>query len=360
MLNQEAVLRARQVIQDAAQFTPLVYSRTYSVLTGNEIFLKLENLQKTGSFKLRGAFNKLHSLSAEEKKRGVVTASAGNHAQGVAYSSTQAGIKSTVVMPQNAPFSKVEATQNYGAQVILYGQTFDEAQAYAQKLHRENKATFIHAFDDPLIIAGQGTVGLEIMDQLPEVDCIVCPIGGGGLMAGIALALKESYPSLKLYGVQADRCPSMIRSLEANRPIQTEATETIADGIAVKKPGELTFQIISRYVDELVTVRDDEIAQTMLYLLERSKQVVEGAGAAALASLLFGKIKLRGKKVAVVISGGNVDLSRLPALLSHTVRLPNIVSRSNNQDDHKKQNAFTQAWPHSIRRLHAAKNKVKK
>jgi threonine dehydratase len=359
MLNLKDVLQARQVVQSVVHQTPLDYSHTYSVMTGNEIFLKLENLQKTGSFKLRGAYNKLCSLSSEEKKRGVVTASAGNHAQGVAYSSKRAGIKSTVVMPQKAPLAKIEATQNYGAQVILYGNTFDEAQDYALKLQNQNGASFIHAFDDPFIIAGQGTVGLEILDQLPDVDSIVCPVGGGGLISGIALAVKEKHPHLKLYGVQAARCPSMLSSLVAKKPLKISAMETIADGIAVKRPGKLTFEIISRYVDDLVTVSDEEIAQTMLYLLERSKQVVEGAGAAALASLLFGKFNLKKQKVAVLVSGGNVDLARLPLWLSRAVRFPDIVTRRNHEPRHQHQDTFTQSWPNSVSRLYAAKNNIK-
>ncbi|MDQ0337680.1 threonine dehydratase [Caldalkalibacillus uzonensis] len=309
MLSQEDIKTARQVVSAIAHTTPLDFSHTYSTLTNNEVYLKLENLQKTGSFKIRGAYNKLMSLTAAEKKRGVVAASAGNHAQGVAYSSSRAQINCTVVMPEGAPLAKVEATKNYGANVILHGHTFDEALAFAQMQQQQTGAVFVHAFDDPHVIAGQGTIGLEILEQLPNVDSIVCPIGGGGLIAGIALAVKASHPHIKVYGVQAAQCPSMLSSLNAQQLVQVTTQGTIADGIAVKRPGKLTFDLVQQYVDDVVTVSEDEIARTMLYLLERSKLLVEGSGAVSLAALLNGKLNLKQQKVAVIISGGNVDIT---------------------------------------------------
>lgn len=360
MLSRQDVLKAYQVIRPVTNRTPLDHSRTFSTMTGNHVYLKLENLQKTGSFKIRGAYYKLSTLSPQEKKRGVIAASAGNHAQGVAYGSRLAGIKSFVVMPKNAPLAKIEASQNYGAQVILYGKSFDEAHMYALKLQGKLGASFIHAFDDPFVIAGQGTVGLEVLEDLPEVEGLMVPVGGGGLISGIALAVKETHPHLKLIGVQAERCPSMLLSLKSGERQTVPHQETVADGIAVKRPGALTFEIISRYVDELVTVKEKEITQTMLYLLERSKQVVEGAGAAALAALLFGKTKLVNKKVAVIISGGNVDLAKLPLWLSRSITLPNkIKGKKADQNDQPNESA-AQTIPMAVSRLDGAHQHISK
>lgn len=360
MLSHRDVMKAYQVVRPVVHPTPLDYSRTFSVMTGNAVYLKLENVQKTGSFKIRGAYYKLANLSSQEKKGKVVAASAGNHAQGVAYASRLAGIKSIVVMPQTAPLAKIEASQNYGASVVLYGKNFDEALMHALQLKSKLGASFVHAFDDPFIIAGQGTVGLEILEVLPEVEGIVVPVGGGGLIAGIALAVKERKPHLKLFGVQAERCPSMLLSLRSGQPRTVPYQDTIADGIAVKKPGELTLEIISRYVDGLVTVSEREIAQTMLYLLERSKQVVEGAGAAALAALLFGKIKLANKNVAVIISGGNVDLAKLPLWLSRSVTLPHKIKGHKSNQNGKPDELTAQTIPMSISGLNGAHQHIGK
>ncbi len=288
--------------------TPLDYSKTFSNLAQNEVYLKLENLQKTGSFKVRGSYNKLISLSEGELKKGVVAASAGNHAQGVAYSSQMLGIPCTIVMPKGAPLSKVLATRQYGAEVILEGNVFDEALAHALELNEKRGATFIHAFDDEAVITGQGTVGLEILDQLPEVETVICPVGGGGLIAGVAMAVKEKNPNIAVYGVQTMACPSMKQSLIEQKPIAIKSAPTMADGIAVQKPGASNFEIVKKYVDDIVCVDEMEIARTMLLLLERNKLLVEGSGASSLAALLYKKISITNKKVAAVLSGGNVNV----------------------------------------------------
>lgn len=314
-MNLDDVILAREKMKGIVHSTPLDYSKTFSTLSNNEVFLKLENLQKTGSFKVRGSYNKLISLSPEELKRGVVAASAGNHAQGVAYSSQMLGLPCTIVMPKGAPLSKVLATRQYGAEVILEGAVFDEALAYALELKDKMGATFIHAFDDESVIAGQGTVGLEILDQLPDVEAIICPVGGGGLIAGVAMAVKEKKPDIKIYGVQTLACPSMKQSLKENQPVAVEASPTMADGIAVQKPGLKTFEIIREYVDDIFCVDEMEIARTMLLVLERNKLLVEGSGASPLAALLYDKVKLSGKKIAAVLSGGNVDVNFISRII---------------------------------------------
>ncbi|UYZ24297.1 threonine ammonia-lyase [Mesobacillus jeotgali] len=315
MMNLDDVILAREKMKGIVHSTPLDYSKTFSTLSKNEVFLKLENLQKTGSFKVRGSYNKLISLSPEELQKGVVAASAGNHAQGVAYSSQMLGIPCTIVMPKGAPLSKVLATRQYGAEVILEGAVFDEALAYASELKDKLGATFIHAFDDEAVIAGQGTVGLEILDQLPDVEAIICPVGGGGLIAGVAMAVKEKKPDIKVYGVQTLACPSMKQSLKENQPVAVESAPTMADGIAVQKPGLKTFEIIRKYVDDIFCVDEMEIARTMLLVLERNKLLVEGSGASPLAALLYDKVNLSGKKVAVVLSGGNVDVNFISRII---------------------------------------------
>ncbi|WP_144475414.1 threonine ammonia-lyase [Cytobacillus oceanisediminis] len=314
-MNLDDVILAREKMKGIVHSTPLDYSKTFSTLSNNEIFLKLENLQKTGSFKVRGSYNKLISLSPEELQKGVVAASAGNHAQGVAYSSQMLGIPCTIVMPKGAPLSKVLATRQYGAEVILEGAVFDEALAYALELKDKLGATFIHAFDDEAVIAGQGTVGLEILDQLPDVEAIICPVGGGGLIAGVAMAVKEKNPEIKVYGVQTLACPSMKQSLKENRPVAVEAAPTMADGIAVQKPGQKTFEIIREYVDGIFCVDEMEIARTMLLVLERNKLLVEGSGASPLAALLYDKANLSGKKIAAILSGGNVDVNFISRII---------------------------------------------
>lgn len=309
IVNVDDIIIAREKMKGVIHTTPLDYSKTFSLLSHNEVYLKLENLQKTGSFKARGSYNKLISLSKEELDKGVVAASAGNHAQGVAYSSQMLGVNCTIVMPKGAPLSKVLATKQYGAEVLLKGATFDDALAYALELKEQRDATFIHAFDDDAIIAGQGTVGLEILDQLPDVEAIICPVGGGGLIAGVAMAVKEKNPHIAVYGVQALACPSMKQSLLENKPLMIESTPTMADGIAVKKPGLRTFDIAQKYVDDIFCVDEMEIARTMLMVLERNKLLVEGSGACSLSALLYEKVKLKEKKVVAVLSGGNVDMN---------------------------------------------------
>ncbi|MCV9884092.1 threonine ammonia-lyase [Metabacillus halosaccharovorans] len=307
-MNVDDVLVAREKLKGIVHTTPLDYSHTFSHLSQNEVYLKLENLQKTGSFKVRGSYNKLISLSKEDLHKGVVAASAGNHAQGVAYSSQMLGIPCTIVMPKGAPLSKVLATKQYGAEVILEGSVFDEALAYALEYCERMNGTFIHAFDDDEVIVGQGTVGLEILEQLPEVDAIICPVGGGGLIAGVAMTVKQVNPKVSVYGVQTLACPSMKQSLLHNKPVMVEATPTMADGIAVKKPGQRNFDIIKEYVDDIVCVDEMEIARSMLMLLERNKLLVEGSGASPVAALLYEKLHIKGKKITAVLSGGNVDV----------------------------------------------------
>jgi threonine dehydratase len=314
-MNIDDIIIAREKMKGIVHTTPLDYSKTFSQLSHNEVYLKLENLQKTGSFKVRGSYNKLISLSEEELKKGVVAASAGNHAQGVAYSSHMLGVNCTIVMPKGAPLSKVLATKQYGAEVILEGNVFDEALTYALELSKKRNATFIHAFDDHTVIAGQGTVGLEIIDQLPDVEAIICPVGGGGLLAGVAMAVKERNPHISVYGVQALACPSMKQSLLENKPVMVESAPTMADGIAVKKPGQKTFEIIQKYVDDLYCVDEMEIARTMLMILERNKLLVEGSGACSLSALLYEKLELKEKKVVAVLSGGNVDMNFISRII---------------------------------------------
>lgn len=314
MITLADIKKAQESNTGIVRRTPLDFSHTFSAMTNNHVFMKLENLQKTGSFKIRGAYHKIMSLTPAEQAKGVIAASAGNHAQGVAYGATKAGLSSTIVMPTGAPLAKIEATKQYGANVILHGHSFDEALEYAQTMQKESDAIFVHAFDDDHTIAGQGTVGLEIMDQLPDVDVIVCPIGGGGLIAGVAIAAKKLKPSIKIYGVQTEAFPS---ASNAFKKISTEQTAkaTIADGIAVKQPGHKTLEVIQKYVDDILLVNDIAISRTMLYLLERSKLVVEGAGAVALSAVLESNFPIKNKKVAVLISGGNVDINFISKII---------------------------------------------
>lgn len=294
--------------------TPLDRSRTFSDLVGCDVYLKLENLQKTGSFKLRGAFNKIQSLTADEKAKGVIAASAGNHAQGVAYAANLAGIKATIVMPEVAPLAKVIATRGYQAEVVLSGLVYDDAFDKAKSIQQESGQVFIHAFNDPYIIAGQGTIGLEIVQAMDDVSAIVVPIGGGGLAAGIAAAVKEKAPHVKVYGVQAKGAPSMYISKQQHTLKSIPDAVTIADGIAVKSPGDITFEIIERYLDDIVVVDDEAIASAILMLLERAKMLVEGAGAVSLAALLNHLLPVSGKVVSV-ISGGNIDVNFISRII---------------------------------------------
>lgn len=317
MISERDIREASEKMGGVIHKTPLDFSNTFSSLSNNRVYLKLENLQKTGSFKVRGAYNKLLSLTEQERQRGVIAASAGNHAQGVAYASQLLNLTCTVVMPKGAPLSKVEATKSYGAKVLLMGDSFNDALDYAVTLQKQTGASFIHAFDDDAIIAGQGTIGLEILEQLPEVDAVVCPVGGGGLIAGIASAIKANDRSIKVYGIQASACPSMQHSLNEQKPIMIEALPTMADGIAVKQPGRKTFEMIQQYVDGLYCVDETEMARTMLMLLERNKLLVEGSGASGLAAIMYKKLPIKEKNVVVILSGGNVDVAFISKIIEH-------------------------------------------
>ncbi len=286
-----------------------------SALTGQQVYLKLENLQMTGSFKERGALNRIAMLTPEQAARGVIAASAGNHAQGVAYHATKRGIRALIVMPLTTPLVKVTATRDFGAEVLLHGANYDEACAEAVRLCGEQQLTFIHPFDDPGVMAGQGTIGLELLEQVPQLEAVVVPIGGGGLIGGIACAIKESRPEIRIVGVQTARLPSMQAAIQAHHPVTVDPATTIADGIAVRRAGDLTFPLVERYVDEIVTVEEDEIASAILMLLEREKTLAEGAGAAALAALLEHRTSLHGAHTAVLVCGGNIDVTLLSRII---------------------------------------------
>ena len=295
--------------------TDLDLSDTFSNMTGGKIYLKCENRQKTGSFKIRGASNKIAALVEQGGVSAVVASSAGNHAQGVACAATKFGIPATIVMPKAAPIAKVQATEGYGAKVVLHGDCYDDAYAHAMKICREENATFLHPYNDPDVIAGQGTLGMEILSDLPYVDIIVVPAGGGGLLAGVAAAVKQINPRVQVYGVQAEGADAIAQSFAKKELVTTESAATIADGIAVKAPGDLTVSLINRYADGVVTVSDSEIANAILLLMERSKQIVEPAGATPLAAVLSGKIDVEGKRVVCVMSGGNIDVSFIQSII---------------------------------------------
>ncbi|MBR5230408.1 MAG: threonine ammonia-lyase [Firmicutes bacterium] len=314
MVKLDKIYQAAFVLKEAARKTDLIYSEKLS--GPSQLYLKTENLQVTGSFKLRGAYYKIHQLTEEQKAAGIVACSAGNHAQGVALAATKMGIKSVVCMPDGAPISKVEATKALGAEVKLVPGAYDDAYAEACRLRDETGATFIHPFDDEEVIAGQGTIGLEILEQLPDVEAIIVPIGGGGLAAGVACAVKQLKPDVKVYGVQAAKAPSMYESVKAGEITALTNVATFADGIAVKRPGNTTFEIISKYVDEVVTVSEDEIATAILTLMEKQKVVAEGAGAVSVAAALFNKLPIEGKKVVCIVSGGNIDVNILSRVIT--------------------------------------------
>ncbi len=314
----EDVKEARNIIEDAILKTDLLENVRLSEKTGAQVFYKCENLQRTGSFKIRGACNKIAHLTDQEKACGVIASSAGNHAQGVALGAKNAGIKATICMPANAPISKVAATKSYGAEVVLHGTVYDDAYAKAVEIQAQTGATFLHPFDDKYVIAGQGTIGLEIYEQLDgNVDTVLVPIGGGGIIAGIATALKELNPNIKVIGVQTCNIPSMKKSYENGKITSAFNDITIADGIAVKTPGSLTFDIISKLVDDVITVTEEEIAEAILFMMENQKLVSEGAGAVSTAALLSEKYKpLPGERVVCVVSGGNVDINTLYRIMS--------------------------------------------
>ncbi len=306
---------ARARIGEAIHVSPCQLSHHLSELVGLPLHLKLENLQRTGSFKERGALNKLLTLSESERKRGVIAASAGNHAQGLAFHAAARGIRAQIVMPLATPLVKIAATRNFGAEVILHGASYDEACDEALRRRLDEGRTFIHPFDDAHVIAGQGTIALELLDQVPDIEAVVVPIGGGGLIAGIACALKETNPKIRVVGVEPEKLPSMLRAREAGAPVTIAPEATIADGIAVRRAGELTLPLVQRYVDEIVTVDDEEVASAILMLLEQEKTLAEGAGAAALAAVVQSKVNLRHRRTVVLVCGGNIDVTLLAKII---------------------------------------------
>ncbi|MBR2778813.1 MAG: threonine ammonia-lyase [Firmicutes bacterium] len=314
MLTLDKIYHAAFVLRNVARKTDIIYAPDLS--EDSSIYLKTENLQVTGSFKLRGAYYKISQLSEEEKAKGIIACSAGNHAQGVAMAATRAGIRSTICMPDGAPISKVEATKRLGADVVLVPGGYDDASARAMELMEQTGATLIHPFDDYEVIAGQGTIGLEILDQMDDVDAVIVPVGGGGLISGVAFAIKSLRPEVKIYGVQAAGSPSMQASVRHGEPETLPTASTFADGIAVKQPGDFTFDIVSKYVDEIVTVSEDEIAAAILALIEKQKLIAEGAGAVSVAAALFNKLPLQGKKTVCLVSGGNIDVNILSRVIT--------------------------------------------
>lgn len=309
------VREAARSLEGVIYQTPLIQADGLAGIDAAAFWLKAENLQRTGSFKLRGAYNFIRQLTPDEKRRGVIAVSAGNHAQGVALAARLAGVQATVVMPAFAPMNKVENTKRYGAQIELVGRTFDEAQARVRQLQEERGSILIHPFDDPRVIAGQGTVALEVLAALPDLDLVLVPVGGGGLISGMALTIKALRPSIRVVGVQAAGAASYYRSRQVGTLTPVEHPKTIADGLAIKTPSQNMFALIERYVDDLVLVDDDEIAAAILALLERRKLLVEGAGAVAVAAAMFGKLPLRGKRVLAVISGGNIDVTLMARII---------------------------------------------
>ncbi len=314
MLTLDKIYQAAFTLKSVARKTDLLYAQNLSHTA--QIYLKTENLQVTGSFKLRGAYNKISALTPEQREAGIIACSAGNHAQGVALAATKMGIKSVVCMPDGAPISKVEATKRLGAEVRLVKGAYDDAYDYACQLQKETGATFIHPFDDELVIAGQGTIGLEILDQLPDVDAVIVPVGGGGLISGVACAIKSLNPKVKVYGVQAANAPSMAESQSQGHIITLDTVSTFADGIAVKTPGETTFAMTREYVDDVVTVSEDEIAAAILALIEQQKLIAEGAGAVSVAAAMFDKLPIQGQKAVCLVSGGNIDVNILSRVIT--------------------------------------------
>jgi threonine dehydratase len=302
-------------IRDSIYLSPCAYSETFSRLTGNSVYLKLDNLQKTGAFKERGALNKLLSLTEQERSRGVIAASAGNHAQGVAYHAGKRGIHAQICMPLTTPLIKVSSTRGYGAEVVLHGANYDEAFHEAEKRSHEQCLTLVHAFDDDLVIAGQGTLGMELLQQHADLEAVIVPIGGGGLIGGLACAVKEVAPKVRIVGVQTSRLPSMKVAIAEGKPVTLTPAATVADGIAVRRAGDRTLPLVQKYVDDIVTVDEEEIANAVLLLLEREKTLAEGAGAAAIAALINHKVPFTGKKVAVMVCGGNIDVTLLSRII---------------------------------------------
>ncbi len=314
MLTLDKVYHAAYILKEVARRTDLIYAPELSHDT--QLYLKTENLQVTGSFKVRGAYYKISQLNEEQKKAGIIACSAGNHAQGVALAATKMGIRSTVCMPDGAPLSKVEATRRLGAEICLVKGAYDDAYAKALEIQQETGATLIHPFDDEQVVAGQGTIGLEVLEQLPDAEAVIVPIGGGGLISGVAFAIKSLNPNIKVYGVQAANAPSMAQSRKEGKQITLNTAATFADGIAVKHPGDLTFALTQQYVDDVVTVSEDEIAAAILTLMEKQKLVAEGAGAVSVAAALFHKVPIQGKKTVCILSGGNIDVNILSRVIT--------------------------------------------
>ena len=312
-LTLDKIYHASYVLKDVIRKTEMIHAPELN--SECEVYLKTENLQVTGSFKVRGAYYKISQLSEEEKACGVVASSAGNHAQGVALAAAKNGISSLICIPDSAPISKVEATKSYGAEVELVSGAYDDSYKRALDLVEEQGRTLIHPFDDPDVIAGQGTIGLEILDQLKDVDVVLVPIGGGGLISGVAYAIKRMQPNVKVYGVQAAGAPSMLESIRKKEKVTLETVDTFADGIAVKHPGDLTYELVSSYVDDIVTVTDDEVANAILAMIEERKLIAEGAGAVSVAAAMYNKVPLKGKKVCCVVSGGNIDVNILSKVI---------------------------------------------
>ncbi len=315
MITLADVQAALERVRQSIYLSPCTVSATFSQLTGNSIYLKLDNLQRTGAFKERGALNKLLTLTKQERDQGVIAASAGNHAQGLAYHAGKRGIHAQICMPLTTPLIKVSATKAYGADVVLHGANYDEACEEAIRRGNQQHLTFIHPFDDDAVIAGQGTLGLEMLQQHPEIEAVVVPIGGGGLIGGIACAIKETNPKVQIVGVQTSRLPSMKAAVSEGKPVTIPAAATIADGIAVRRAGDRTLPLVQKYVDDIVTVDEEEIANAILLLLEREKTMAEGAGAAALAAMVNHKVQISGKKIAVLVCGGNIDVTLLSRII---------------------------------------------
>lgn len=325
MLNLDNFYRARYVLKEVVRRTDLIHASKLNEKC--DIWLKPENLQVTGSFKVRGAYYMISQLSEEEKQRGVIACSAGNHAQGVALGATHCGIKSLICLPEGAPISKVEATRRYGAEICLVPGVYDDAYQKALQLKDEFGYTFVHPFNDENVIAGQGTIGLELLDQLPDVDAVLVPVGGGGLISGVAFAIKSLNPNIKVYGVQAEGAPSMFNSFEHHSIERLPKVHTFADGIAVKEPGNLTYEICQKYVDGIVTVSDDEICAAILALMEQHKLIAEGAGAVSVAAAMFDKVPIEGKKVICLVSGGNIDVNILNRVIKRGLLMGGRTAR---------------------------------
>ncbi|MDD6431130.1 MAG: threonine ammonia-lyase [Ruminococcus sp.] len=327
MLTLDKIYKASHVLRSVIRKTDLIHAPL--VNPDSEVYLKTENLQITGSFKVRGAYYMMSQLTEEEKARGVIACSAGNHAQGVALAAAKNHIKSLICLPDGAPISKVQATKSYGAEVCMVNGVYDDAYKKALELKEEKNYTFVHPFDNEDVIAGQGTIGLEILEQMPDVEAVIVPIGGGGLISGVAFAIKNLNPNIKVYGVQASGAPSMRNSIRDSKIECLDHVSTIADGIAVKEPGEHTFQYVSQYVDEIVTVTDDEISAAILALIERQKLIAEGAGAASVAAAMFNKVPIQGKKTVCLVSGGNIDVTILSRVIKRGLLMSGRTSMLN-------------------------------